>query len=104
MVRIELLILTHNDMNKIKEWWLNLATDTKMVIVLLVVGIALVIWFCGIKGNNQDNFYYKGDKVAMIFPSRPNVPITKKSDAQVDTTQLHRGINIVKGKIVIRTT
>lgn len=90
--------------SKIKEWWLNLATDTKMVIVLLVVGIALVIWFCGIKGNNEQNFYYKGEKVAMIFPTRPNVPITKSQSEQVDTSQLRKGINIIKGKIVIKTT
>lgn len=83
-------------MNKIKEWWLGLAKDTKFSIVLLVVVIAMVIWLCGIKGNNQDNFYYKKDvavamadttkKVPTImirFPGRPNVPI--------------RGINIVRG-------
>lgn len=84
-------------MNKIKEWWLSLASDTKVIFVLLIVGILCVIWFCGIKGNNQDNFYYKGDKVALVapkdttkkdvviiqFPPKPSKPI--------------RGLNIIKG-------
>lgn len=91
-------------MSKIKEWWQNLATDLKVIIILMVVGILAVVFFCGVKGNNQDNFYYRGEKVAMIFPSKPNTPIIKKSDAQIDTSQLHKGINIVKGKVIIRTT
>lgn len=91
-------------MSKFKEWWLNLASDTKVIFILLVVVILCVVWFCGVKGNNQDNFYYKGEKVAWGFPSKPNVPITKKSDAQIDTSQLKKGINIIKGKVVIKTT
>lgn len=91
-------------MSKIKEWWSSMATDLKVIIVLMVVGILAVVFFCGIKGNNSENFYYKGDKVVWGFPTKPNVPITKKSDAQVDTSQLKKGINIVKGKLVVRTT
>lgn len=90
-------------MSKFKEWWSQLATDLKVIIVLMVVGILAVVFFCGVKGNNQDNFYYK-EKVAWGFPTKPNTPIIKKSDTQVDTSQLKKGINIIKGKIVIRTT
>ena len=91
-------------MSKIKEWWLNLAKDTKVWIILFVVAILAVIYFCGVKGNNSENFYYKGNEVAWGFPTKPNVPITKQSGEQVDTTQLKKGINIVKGKLVIKTT
>lgn len=63
--------MNRDSMNKIKEWWQNLASDTKVIFVLLVVAILCVIWFCGIKGNNESNFYYKG----------------KSEIAQVDTTK-----------------
>lgn len=89
---------------RIKELYKEIPTRVKWYIGITLLGILIVVWVCGIKGNNQDNFYYRGDKVAWGFPSKPNTPIIKKSDAQVDTSQLRKGINIVKGKLVIKTT
>lgn len=83
---------------KIKDFWSKLPLDSKVVYILLVVGILAVIWFCGIKGNNQENFYYKEkatvamadttrkDVITIRLPKKPNVPI--------------RGINVIKGKIM----
>lgn len=44
-------------MKTIKEWWEHLASDTKVIFVLLVVAMAAVVYFCGIKGNNDQNFW-----------------------------------------------
>lgn len=80
-------------MNKIKEWWLSLASDTKVIFVLLVVGICCVIWFCGVKGNNQDNFYYKGAKVAQA-----PTDTTKKKIVTINfPSKPIRGLNIIRG-------
>lgn len=78
------------------KWWKDLATDMRVYFVILIIGLLAVVYFCGIRGNNQDNFYYvpedasvaradtTGKKTVTIqFPHRPNTPI--------------RGINIIKG-------
>lgn len=63
-------------------------------VVLMIIAIALVVWICGIKGNNSQNFYYKGDKVCEITsPRKPNP--TKETPPK-------KGLNIVIGKVVIK--
>lgn len=44
-------------MSKIKEWWEHLANDTKVSIIAVVVAMAAVVYFCGFKGNNDQNFW-----------------------------------------------
>lgn len=76
-------------MKMLKEWWEHLASDTKLIFVLLVVAMVAVVYYCGIKGNNQDNFYYKAPEAEEIaqadttkkpvilinLPHRPSRPI-----------------------------
>lgn len=59
---------------KVKEFvslrWKAQKNDMKVLYVLLVIAILLVIVFCGIFGNNEDNFWRKDNpaKVEYVVP------------------------------------
>jgi len=46
-------------MSRLKEKWNKIPTATKWYIGITLVAIVVVIWVCGINGNNADNFWMK---------------------------------------------